>query len=138
MTGYEGALAQVDCTRATLAANGTCNATIHHAIVASPIGVYGDRTAYGEIVPPAALPECDVLEMDCEGSEIEILQKMTIRPRAVLVETHGIFGASTDSVAALLTGLGYAVTDLGWAEPYLLRECTQNDIRVLQGVRPAP
>jgi hypothetical protein len=38
-------------------------------------------------VTPAELPECDVLELNCEGSEIGILRNMTIRPRAIAVET---------------------------------------------------
>lgn len=134
--GYEGSLDQVHASRATLALNGADNVTIHHAIVGSAIGVYGEETSYGDVVPPDALPECDVLELDCEGAEIEILQSMPFRPRAILVETHGVFGAPTARVSELLAGLGYRVRDLGWAEPYLLHDCIKNDIRVLEATRP--
>ena len=34
------------------------------------------------------LPECDVLEIDCEGCEVEVLPTLTIDPRATIVEHH--------------------------------------------------
>ena len=55
--------------------------------------------------------------MDCEGAEVEILREMTIQPRVILVETHGLFGAPTDLVASLLEKRGYVVSDRGLAEP---------------------
>ena len=78
------------------------------------------------------LPPCDVLELDCEGAEVDILQKMIIQPRGILVETHGLFGAPTVLVASLLQKRGYIVSDEGQAEPD--PNCTKNDIRVLLGI----
>jgi hypothetical protein len=137
IVGYEGSRHQVETTTRTLSLNGVTNATIHHAVVGSAIGVYGNEAEFGTIIRPEALPECDVLEMDCEGAEVQILKAMLIRPRVILVETHGVHGAATSLVAALLIELGYKVNDLGWAEPYLLSECTSNDIRVLEGLSVA-
>ncbi len=111
--------------------------SVHHAVVARAIAVYGTEPDRG-IVEPTDLPECDLLELDCEGAELDILQGMTIRPRAVLVETHGLYGAGTSRIADLLRDRGYAVTDLGVAEPVLRTFCEENDIRVLAAERTEP
>jgi hypothetical protein len=71
--------------------------------------------------------------MDCEGAEVEVLREMTIKPRIVLVETHGVFGAPTNLVASLLEKRGYVVSDRGLAEPRLAELHTKYDIRVLIG-----
>lgn len=132
---FEGASEGVEKVRRTADLNGVSERmTVHHAVVARSISVYGTEPAR-EVVPPADLPDCDVLELDCEGAEVDILQEMVIRPRAVLVETHGLFGATTPLIASLLEGIGYIVRDLGFAEPRLEAFCEQHDIRVLVGVR---
>lgn len=135
VTGFEGSAEQVATSRMTLSQNGASQAKIVHGIVGAPVGVYGDTERFGQIVDPAELPDCDVLEMDCEGSEIGILERMRIRPRVVIVETHGMNGAPTGRVMDVLAKLGYTVTDAGWAEPHLLEDCQRYDIRVVQGVR---
>jgi hypothetical protein len=53
------------------------------------------RTAWCLVISPAELPECDILELDGEGAESLILRNMTIRPRVIAVETHGVYGAPT-------------------------------------------
>jgi hypothetical protein len=60
---------------------------------------------------------------------------MAIRPRVVIVETHGVYGAPTGRVRALLEAQGYRVTDRGVAEPRERELCEECDIRVLVGVR---
>jgi hypothetical protein len=107
----------------------------HHAIVAKAIGVYGHEFAH-RVVNPLELPNCDILELDCEGAEILILQEMAITPRVVAVETHGFLGAQTKDIRAILEHRGYTVDDTGWAEPQdHLETCIENDIRVLVGTR---
>ena len=86
-------------------------------------------------MPPAEIPDCDVLEMDCEGAETSILSEMSIRPRVILVETHGCLGAPTSDVRDLLITIGYEVEDLGFAEPSRMAECVSGDIRVLAARR---
>jgi hypothetical protein len=76
-----------------------------------------------------------VLQLDCEGAEAEILRGLTTQPSIILVETHGLFGAPTESVASLLEERGYVVSDRGLAEPRLGDYCTSNDIRVLLGIK---
>lgn len=108
--------------------------SVKHAVVAENISVYGNNIS-DIVINPKDLPDCDALELDCEGAEIAILTNMTIRPRVIAVETHGVYGAPTAKVKALLESIGYSVKDLGWAEPRLESLCSANDVRVLVGCR---
>lgn len=89
---------------------------VHHAVVGSfsdySTESYGD-TENAAIVPPAELPACDVLEMDCEGAELEILEEMEISPRVIVVETHGLLGSPEADVREVLDERGYEVIDRG-------------------------
>lgn len=40
------------------------------------------------IAPPTILPKCDFLVIDVEGAEHEIISKMTIRPKVLMIELH--------------------------------------------------
>jgi hypothetical protein len=132
---YEGGEEHVDMVHRTAQRNGVAERiTVRHAVVARAIDVWG-RTPDDMVVTPQALPACDVLELDCEGAEVDILRAMTIRPRVILTETHGIFGAPTEQVLALLDGLGYRSEVLGVAEPRLRAFCEEHDIRVVESVR---
>ncbi len=53
----------------------------------------------------AALPDADVLEMDCEGEEEAILSEMKMKPRVVLVETHD----NHDRIVQILRNRGYRI-----------------------------
>ena len=132
---FEGNSWNVRKTKATAARNKVASRlTIKHAVVGEAIGVYGERDQFSTlVVSPEELPECDILELDCEGAETLILRKMTIRPRAIAVETHGVYGAPSRVVKELLEKLGYAVEERGLAEPRLSEECEANDIRILVG-----
>jgi hypothetical protein len=134
---FEGSAQYVEHIHETARRNNVSNLKVHHAVVSEPIAVYGDQSDLGTIVPPNGLPDCDVLELDCEGAEIDILRNMTIRPRAIIVETHGHHGAPTSLVSSILKELGYEVRDLGMAEPRIEEICMQNDIRVLLADRTA-
>ena len=57
-------------------------------IVGSANELYGGRSKDSVDISPAELPSCDVLEMDCEGCEIEILENLNIRPRIIILELH--------------------------------------------------
>lgn len=130
---FEGDLRGVEAVCRVAQLNGVSERiTATHAVVGEAIGVYGNAVA-ATTVHPSELPPCDILELDCEGSEIGILRDMIIRPRAIAVETHGFRGAPTAAVRELLESRGYRVQDLGWAEPRFLSACVENDIRVLVG-----
>ena len=134
---YEGAGEGVEKVRRTAALNDVAErVTVHHAVVARSIAVYGTEPDRA-VVAPRDLPECDVLEMDCEGAEADILREMTIRPRVVLVETHGCYGSPTILVASLLRERGYLVHEQGVAEAGTREFCEANDIQVVVGVLEA-
>lgn len=65
----------------------------------------------GDRRDPSAIPECDALELDCEGSEREILQGMEAHPRVVVVETHAPIGVPPEDVERDLTDVGYEVVN---------------------------
>ena len=134
---YEGSPRLAQRVAETAALNGVGGRVeVESAIVGAAISVYRGRgETLPPILPPAELPECDVLELDCEGAEIAILSDMRISPRVALVETHGMLGAPSREVRRILEERGYAVTDLGIAEPSLAEFCEKNDVRVLLGER---
>ncbi len=132
---FEGSKQYVRHIHETARRNKVTNIVVKHAIVSKPIAVYGKASDFGEVVAPDRLPECDVLELDCEGAEIDILRNMAIRPRAIIVETHGAYGAPTPLVESLLTELGYGVRNLGLAEPRIEEICVEKDIQILLATR---
>lgn len=108
---YEGAREPAAKLREVARRNDTQDMiTIHHAVVGEPIELYGSMDG-ASIIPPGELPPCDVLELDCEGSEVEILGGLRSRPRAIVVETHPEFGASTSSVRSIADAIGYTVAE---------------------------
>lgn len=132
---YEGGLEEFDLVRRTVQLNNVADrVTVRHAVVGEGAHVYGSSENATRI-RPELLPECELLELDCEGSELGILSSMTIRPRTVLVETHGNFDAPSAACKELLRKLGYEVSDLGLAEPRYADICINNDVRVLLGSR---
>jgi hypothetical protein len=128
---YEGNLESCKQVRQTANLNDVSSiVTVFEAIVSSDVGVYAGTKATA-IIPPAEIPVCDVLQLDCEGAEAEILANLLHLPRVIIVETHGFLGAPTDSIASILTSKGYTVKDMGVAEPRLQDLCEKNDIRCL-------
>ncbi len=135
VTCFEGGRQSAAAVRKTAEINGVSDRlTVEHAIVARSVAVFGDAPDRA-FVSPSELPDCDVLELDCEGAEIDILPHLVIRPRVLLVETHGFRGAPTQAVRELMESLGYDVADQGIAEPRVRAFCEENDIRVLEGLR---
>jgi hypothetical protein len=137
---FEGNSSSVRNIKATAARNKVSNRlTVEHAVVGEAISVYGLPDHHATlVVSPKELPECDILELDCEGAERLILPNMVIRPRVIAVETHGLYGAPTRMVKEILERLDYLVEEWGLAEPWLSEECESNDIRILVGKRNLP
>lgn len=135
---YEGAAEGAEMVRRTAVINGVAERlTVEHAVVARSISVYGTEPDR-QTVRPEELPVCDVLELDCEGAEIDILRKMVIQPRVILVETHGLFDAPTVLVESLLQERGYSSEVVGVAESWQAAYCAENDIRIVVGTRKIP
>lgn len=110
---YEGAEDQVRVTEEALTLTGDVvnedlreRTEIVHGIVASSNVVYGPM-ADVKTIAPGELPDCDVLVTDCEGAEMAIIPALTIRPRAMVVETHPDYGAPTDRLRSHLESMEY-------------------------------
>jgi hypothetical protein len=128
---YEASQINVERAREAVRRNGVASfVQVNYALVGPAIGVYHDDDA-APSVDIVDLPDCDVLELDCEGSEKQIILNLPFSPRWILVETHGMNGAPTDEIANLLHKRGYATRDLGVAEPRSAAWCEANDIHVL-------
>lgn len=111
VTVYEGSLNQAELVRQTASLNRVADAvTVTEAIVAEDRDVYGDDIS-DTTVSPTDLVACDVLEMDCEGAERPILERIEIEPRVIIVESHPTFDAPPETVRSLLTEQGYEIID---------------------------
>ena len=132
---FEASEQHVGFARQTAARNNVNNVTVRHAVIAKSIAVYGSGSDLGTILPPSQLPPCDVLELDCEGAEVDIVRELVIQPRPILVETHGLYGAPTDLVASLLRERGYLVSHRGVADPEFYDGCKKSDVEVLLGMK---
>lgn len=131
VTVFEGATDCIANIEGTLDLNNVSDRVeIRHAIVGPEIRLRGTKGEAAHIGPDD-LPDCDVLELDCEGAEVEILKNMSIRPRTILVETHGMYDAPTKKVQELLASLSYKIVDERVADAGLEEQCIENDIQVL-------
>lgn len=111
VTIYEGSSFRVETIRRTLELNDVEDrGEVRHAIVGQAVDLAG-LAGEADKIPPQELPECDVLEMDCEGAELGILSELRIRPRVIIVETHPQQESSTEDIQNELTQLGYQVVE---------------------------
>jgi hypothetical protein len=132
VTCYEASRTQLNSIRECCRRNKIAHRVdLHFATVGSAVHVYGHGSRIGPVLDARKLPECDVLELDCEGAERIVLADMTIRPGVVLVETHGEYGSPTRVIRDQLLRLGYAVSDMGVAESRFAEVCSKRDFHVL-------
>lgn len=90
VTVYEAGETHAALTEKTLELNQVPTEwVVHQAAVGPAHELYGYETPTSvDQVETTDLPDCDVLELDCEGSELSILQELGIRPRVIIVEIH--------------------------------------------------
>jgi precorrin-6B methylase 2 len=136
VVSYEASPKQAQYTRETVALNGVSKRVqITNSVVSHAVSMYGSGISAHK-TPPEEIPECDVLELDCEGAETNIIENMTIRPRVVIVESHGIFDSPTEEVWEALRSAGYNIESTELAEVGEYKEmCEERDVRVVVGTR---
>lgn len=128
---FEAGSETVNNVRETLELNSVSSTVdVQHAIVGEPVAIPED-TNDADRITPRDIPECDVLELDCEGSEISILSSIDIRPEIIIVETHGLYNSPTQEVAKLLKSKSYEVVEKRIADVDHKQFCEENDIYVL-------
>ena len=93
------------------------HADLTQAFVGEPIDLSPSSGA--EFIEPSQLPECDVLVMDCEGSEVDIISQLDFHPSKMIVETHGCFQKPTEETINALESEGYTIETVEEDQPEL-------------------
>lgn len=58
----------------------------------STVEMYNEHMSYDvPVIHPSELPDCDILEFDCNGMELTILRNLSIRPRGMIIEIEAPF-----------------------------------------------
>lgn len=125
---YEASKEQISCTRKTFKKNNIENVELNHGLVGSKVNAWGS-TEGARKISPHELEACDVLEMDIEGSELEVLENLEIKPRILIVETHGSLGSPTEVVKEKIENLNYEIVEIDLAED--IEFAMENDIKVI-------
>jgi hypothetical protein len=112
VTVYEGGDTYCTRIRNILTINSVpANWKVEEAVVGPPRDVY-DADDATRTISPSELPSCDVLELDCEGSEETIIQQLEIRPRVITIELHPErFEGEPDAIFEHLIELNYHIVD---------------------------
>jgi hypothetical protein len=128
ITIYEGSEEYYNRIKRTLEFHDFEDIEVINAIVETGENLFGEEGASRQI-SAKDLSECDILEIDVEGNEIPILQSLEIKPRIILVESHGMFGSPTEEVKKTLESIGYEIADIREAE----QNKSEQDLKVIVG-----
>jgi hypothetical protein len=121
VTSFEGSVEYFDYCSESFVINDTpAPIDNRHALITESGELYHPDAGGAEIIDPAELPTCDVLQMNCQGAESDIIPTLRIKPRVIHVQVHECFGASLEKIRAELEKRGYTIvvqdpvdTDLG-------------------------
>lgn len=131
VTVYEGSKKEAEMVRRTVEINGHSDTvTVNHTIVGTALNLRSDE-GDAEIIESGDLPDCDILELDCEGTEVEILRDMTIHPDIILVESHGLYDAPTDKLKEILRNKSYSIESIAIADKDQREKCEIDDVHAL-------
>lgn len=108
---FEPATEVLGPLRETAEMNGVADRVeLRHAAIGPPEHPKGTIEG-AKVLPPSALPECDVLILDCDGAEAEIVPGLEIRPRDLVIESHPRYGIDTEELLSALESVGYEFPD---------------------------
>lgn len=95
---FEASADQVEILREVLSQNNASDwCEVNHTIVGGDRGTFRNgSTNEAEQLHIKEIPDCDVLEIDADGGEIDILQELSIYPRVILLELHPYFFADRE------------------------------------------
>lgn len=109
ITVYEGAKRSADRVVKVTERNGVSDwVNVEHAVVAQGDHLSGPAGG-ADRISPTDLPTCDVLELDCEGAELDILRQMEVHPRVIVVETHRHLDVPVEEVEQVLNDRSYDI-----------------------------
>lgn len=83
---------------------------VRHAAVGPPEHTKGSIED-ADLLPPSSLPNCDVLILDCDGAEKEIIPRLEIQPRDMVIESHPRHGVDSEELLSVLKSMGYEFPD---------------------------
>lgn len=127
VTVYEAAAEKCDRIRDTAQLNKVDHRIeVERGIVGKAVDVFGSPVE--RVVDPTDLEPADVLELDCEGAELDILSELPFTPRVVVVEVHPNLGVEEREVRSVLSEMGYDVEMVGTHD-------SDTGIVILEGVR---
>lgn len=112
VTSYEASEEYCEITLETVSLNHVSDRV---DVVHSPVGPVFDGFGDGvesNGISPSELEECDVIELDCEGAEMDILNGLEFSPRVAIVEAHPQFGVSEYGVRSWLENNGYEIVNI--------------------------
>lgn len=125
---YEGSISEVKKINKTIQINGVSDRVeVEHAVVGPKISLRGE-IGNPSYISPDELPECDVIELDCEGSEMKILKELYICPRDILVESHGHKNASSSDIKSILETKSYIIQSEVVADKRVKEKCIKKDV----------
>jgi hypothetical protein len=109
---YEGSRDRVKYIKRTLKFNNSYDLSkVEHSIVGKAHKI--ESASEPNVIEPSELSECDVLELDCEGAELYILENLEISPKKIVVELHHGYSyspySSPDPISSTLEKKGYTV-----------------------------
>lgn len=111
VTVYEGSEKNVQKIKNTFELNNVLDwCEVYHSIVGEGYNIYGGGEDSGDVIQSGDLPTCDVLELDCEGSELEIISELQYSPRVIIMELHPWeWNHGPEEMRTLLESSGYEI-----------------------------
>ncbi|WP_435359665.1 hypothetical protein [Haloarchaeobius sp. DFWS5] len=114
VTVYEPSAKMRYLLERTVAVNRVAELVSIESAAVGPVSESSERifgSPDGQSVAPSEIPPCDVLDLDCEGAELPILEAIEFEPRLLTVEAHPHLGCSRDTVEDQLAAMGYEIVD---------------------------
>jgi hypothetical protein len=113
--GIDGSLEQIEISKANAKLNGVESSkfTLIEGYVGDPYNIYGKKNEQSTKKIDINEFKFDVLELDCEGSEIEILSNLIVRPRHIIVEMHPMYrDIDIDDFLQSMNNKGYKIANI--------------------------
>lgn len=111
VVAYEAGVLRAEAARDTIALNDVgswCDVRTGLVGPAVQIDQYGEP-GVSPWISYDDLPECDVLELDCEGAEKDIVNNLPVSPRVIIVEVHPFLNCYPHEIRSALNSQGYTV-----------------------------
>lgn len=108
--GIEASIDQIELTKKNVKLNQIPDSRyqIIEGFAGNPKGVYGEKSQISKKKVDINEYDFDVLELDCEGSEIGLLENLSKHPKYIIVEMHPtIININISEVLANLKTKGY-------------------------------